>query len=186
METRRYMNSFIKIVKRIEEYDIKTNSFQYNDLLSHEENRGYFLARILQQFVGDFVEMRIPEYDTDKYSEHLGVGKKIDWKNSLYCAEQKVDPSTDNSSSRKANLEKLKKYAEEHNLIPIYAYTKPRTKKNDYYKDGVRHVHGKSIFTLLNIEDKWDSFLEDIENVKVIISKKLRERFDEYYTKPSV
>jgi hypothetical protein len=50
------MNSFIKIEKRIEQYDIKTNCFQYNNLLSHEENRGYFLARILQQFVGDFVE----------------------------------------------------------------------------------------------------------------------------------
>lgn len=175
------MNSFDKIIKRIEEYDIKTNSFQYNNLLTHEENRGYFLARILQQFIGDFVEMRIPEYDIDVNAKHLGVGKKVDYENSTFCFEHKESPSTDNSSSRKANLEKLKQYADEHNLVPIYAYTESRAKKNDYVKDGVRHVHGKAIFTLLNIDDKWDSFLDDIETVKIIIVKKLKERFDEHY-----
>lgn len=175
------MNSFDKTIKRIENYDIESNSFQYNDLLSHEENRGYFLARILQQFIGDYVEMRIPEYDPDENSEHLGVGKKVDYKNSIYCFEHKESPSTDNSSSRKANLQKLKEYADDHNLIPVYAYTESRSKKNDYMKDGIRHVHGKSIFTLLNIEDKWDYFVNDIENIKVIIVNKLREKFDEYY-----
>ena len=80
---------------------------------------------------------------------------------------------------------KLKQSAEEKNKIPLYAYWEDR-KKNDYMKDGVRHLHGKAIFKVLGIEDQWDDFLSDVESVKIVIIDKLRDKFNEHYQRSPV
>ena len=174
------------IIQRINNYDFDSkNTFKYNEFLTFDENRGYFLSRVVDQFIGDYVESAIPEWNPDPESNHLGVGLKTDWEDSRFVAEQKKNPKTDNSSSRKSNLIKLKQSAEEKNKIPLYAYWEDR-KKNDYMKDGVRHLHGKAIFKVLGIEDQWDDFLSDVESVKIVIIDKLRDKFNEHYQRSPV
>lgn len=180
------MKSIQTIIQRINNYDFDSKTtFKYNDLLTFEENRGYFLSKVVDQFIGDYVESAIPEWNPDPESRHLGVGLKTDWEDSIRVAEQKKNPSTDNSSSRKSNLIKLKQSAQEKGKIPIYTYWEDR-KKNDYMKDGVRHLHGKAIFRVLGIEDQWTDFLSDVESVKIVIVDKLRNKFNEHYQRSFV
>ena len=78
--------------------------------------------------------------------------------------------------------------SKEKKKIPIYAYWQDR-KKNDYMKDGVRHLHGKAIFEYLGVEDKWEDFLSHVNDVKIIIRKELKKKFNEHYksfNKPAV
>jgi hypothetical protein len=154
-------------------------TFTYDILLTYDENRGHYL-RNYHQAVGHLVEKLISEFDPDPESKHLGTGGKVDYINSTYCFEQKINPSTDNSSSRKTNLKKGKQYAEEHNLEFVYAYLEDRP-KNMYIKDDVLHVHGAAIFELLGIPDKWDSFLNKLENEKRSIIDRLRNEFEERF-----
>lgn len=173
------MTNAINYVKnRIKEYDM--SNFSYEPLLTLEENRGDFLMSRISHFVGDYVEARIPEYDPDPEAKHLGVGHKVDWENSKVVAEQKKNPQTDNHSSRKQNLIKLKECAVEKNKIPIYAYWEDRPKK-DYIKDDVRHLHGVAIFQFLGIEHEWKNFLSDVNDVKMIIRDELKKKFNDYY-----
>lgn len=155
-------------------------NFVYEPLLTLEENRGDFLRSRINHFVGDYVEARIPEYDLDPNARHLGVGHKVDWENSKIVVEQKKNPKTDNDSSKKQNILKLKECAKEKNKIPIYAYWEDRPKR-DYIKDDVRHLHGIAIFKYLGIEDQWDIFLSDVNNVKLIIRDELKKKFNDYY-----
>jgi len=48
-------------------------------------------------------------------------------------------------------------------------------------KDGVRHLHGKSIFKYLGVEDKWEDFLSHVNDVKMIIKEELSNKFDEKF-----
>ena len=176
------MNSFDKIEYRIKNYDFSKSKFEYDKNFTFQENRGYIVLRLTQQFLGDFIEMRIPEYDPDEKSEYLGVNKKVDYKNSKYCFEHKENCFTDNGSSYKKNIEKLIQYAKENNLIPVYAYTNMRSEKNNYIKNNVLHLHGIEIFKLLGIEEKYTNFKIDIEESKKIIVNKIREQFNEYYS----
>ena len=154
-------------------------TFRYDTLLSYDENRGHYL-RNYHQAVGHLVEKLISKYDPDPEAKHLGTGNKVDYVNSTYCFEQKINPATDNSSSRKANLVKGKEYAESHGLEFVYAYLEDR-EKNMYVKDGVLHVHGAAIFELLGIADKWSTFLAELENEKRAIVNRLRQEFDERF-----
>ena len=104
----------------------------------------------------------------------------MDWLNSIICVEQKRNPATDNASSKKANLKKLVEYAEEHQLIPVYAYSEDR-KKNHYMKDGVLHLHGKAIFDYLGIGEQWEEFNNEVEAVKIMIRDMLAPRFNEHF-----
>lgn len=176
------MDALFKVNQRIVEYNFFNSQFKYDISFSFQENCGYIIKRLCQQFIGDFVEMRIPEYDPDPKAQHMGVNKIVDYINSTYAFEHKENPSTDNGSSRKQNLKKLKEYAARENLIPIYAYTQERAKKNSYVKDGILHVHGKEIFNLLGIMDKYNNFIDDIEVSKKIIIDQLRKQFNEYYS----
>ena len=88
-----------------------------------------------------------------------------------------------NGSSKKADLIKLKESAEEKGKIPIYAYWEDR-RKNDYMKDGVRHLHGIAIFRFLGIEDQWEDFLSHINDVTLTIKEELTKKFDEHYKSP--
>ena len=133
------MTAITELRARIADYDM--DQYKWNDILSLEENRGVFLNNIINQFLGTFIEMRISEYDPTSGSQHLPVGGRVDWINDRICVEQKRNPATDNASSKKANIKKLVEYAEEHNLIPVYAYSEDRP-KNNYMKDGVLHLHG--------------------------------------------
>jgi len=162
---------------RLNEFEVK---YEYNPLFSYEENRGACLTRLIDQAMGNYVEEAIPEWDPDSEAKHLGVGLKVDWENSKIVVEQKKNPQTDNASSRKANLVKLKESAEEKGKIPIYAYWEDR-RKNDYMKDGVRHLHGIAIFRFLGIEHKWEDFLSHVNNVKMIVKEDLSNKFDEKF-----
>jgi len=163
---------------RLKDYDI--SQYDYDHLLDHSENRGVFLSSRINHFIGDYIEEVIPEWDPDSQARHLGVGKKTDWENSKIVVEQKKNPKTDNYSSRKSNLLKLKESALERGKIPIYAYWEDR-KKNDYVKDDVRHLHGKAIFNYLGVGEKWEHFLSHVEDVKVIIKQELVKKFNEHY-----
>jgi len=180
------MTALESLKTRLKQYDM--SQYDYDFLLDKPENRGVFLRSRINHFIGDYIEECIPEWDPDPQAKHLGVGKKTDWENSKIVVEQKKEPQTDNSSSRKANLIKLKESAEEKKKIPIYAYWQDR-KKNDYMKDGVRHLHGKAIFKYLGVEDKWEDFLSHVNDVKIIIREELKKKFDEHYksfNKPAV
>ena len=155
-------------------------SYEYDPMFTYEENRGVCLTRLIDQAMGNYVEQAIPEWDTDSEAKHLGVGLKVDWENSKIVVEQKKNPQTDNASSRKANLVKLKESAKEKKKTPIYAYWQDR-KKNDYVKDGVRHLHGKAIFKYLGIGDKWEDFLSHVNNVRMIVKEDLTNKFDEKF-----
>ena len=172
------MTALESLKTRLKQYDI--SQYEYDPLFDKTENRGVFLSSRISQLLGDYVEEVIPEWDPDPTSKHLGVGFKTDWENSKIVVEQKKDPKTDNSSSRKANLVKLKESAKEKKKTPVYAYWKDR-KKNDYIKDGVRHLHGVAIFKYLGIEERWGDFLSHTEDVKLIIKEELSKKFNEYY-----
>jgi hypothetical protein len=163
---------------RLKNYDV--SQFEYDPLLDLNENRGVFLGSRISQLIGDYIEEVIPEWDPDPQAKHLGVGWKTDWENSTIVVEQKKNPQTDNSSSKKSNNIKLKESALEKNKIPIYAYWEDR-KKNDYMKDGIRHLHGVAIFKYLGVEDKWEDFLSHVNDVKIIIRDDLKKKFNEYY-----
>ena len=139
-----------------------------------------FVLDRIDQEIGFFVEQRISEYDPDPGAEHLPVGGRVDWVNGKICVEQKKNPSTDNGSSKKQNMHKLCDYDEETGLQPIYAYWQPR-KKNDYMKDGVRHLHGEAIFNFLGCGDQWVAFMEEVNSVKMIIKETMASKFDEQY-----
>lgn len=171
------MSALKSLKKRLKKFIV---SYEYDPMFTYEENRGVCLTRLIDQAMGNYVEQAIPEWDTDSKAKHLGVGLKVDWENSKIVVEQKKNPSTDNASSRTANLIKLKECAEEKKKIPIYAYWQDR-KKNDYMKDGVRHLHGKAIFKYLGIEDKWEDFLSHVNGVKMMVKKELSKKFDEKY-----
>ena len=173
-----YMSALSYVTFQIREYDM--SKFDYHDHLTLDENRGAFLWSRTAQFMGYYIEAAIPEWDPDPISKHLGVGCKTDWENSTIVVEQKRNTATDNYSSRKANIKKLLESAEERGKIPIYAYWEDR-KKNDYIKDGVRHLHGVAIFKYLGIEDQWGDFLSHTEDVKLIIKEELSKKFNEYY-----
>ena len=64
----------------------------YINYLSIDENRGAFLWSRTSQFIGDYVESAIPEWDPDPNSKHLGVGCKTDWENTKIVVEQKKNP----------------------------------------------------------------------------------------------
>jgi hypothetical protein len=162
---------------RLNEFEVK---YEYNSLFSYEENRGACLTRLIDQAMGNYVEESIPEWDPDPKAKHLGVGLKVDWENSKIVVEQKKDTTTDNASSRKSNLLKLKESAEEKGKTPIYAYWKDRP-KNDYMKDGIRHLHGIAIFRFLGIEDQWGDFLSHVNDVKLTIKEELTKKFDEKF-----
>tara|TARA_Y100000004_G_scaffold85430_1_gene95848 strand:+ start:109 stop:648 length:540 start_codon:yes stop_codon:yes gene_type:complete len=174
------MTALKSLKNRLKEFEIK---YEYNSLFSYEENRGACLTRLIDQAMGNYVEESIPEWDPDPKAKHLGVGFKIDWENSKVVVEQKKNPQTDNGSSRKSNLLKLKESAEEKGKTPIYAYWEDR-RKNDYMKDGVRHLHGIAIFKFLGIEDQWEDFLSHINDVRLIIKEELTKKFDEHYKSP--
>ena len=171
------MTALESLKTRLKEFELK---YEYDYLFSYEENRGACLTRLIDQAMGNYVEEVIPEWDPDPEAKHLGVGLKVDWENKLIVVEQKKNPQTDNASSRKANLVKLKESAKEKKKIAIYAYWQDR-KKNDYVKDGVRHLHGKAIFKYLGIEDKWEDFLSHVNNVKMIVKEDLSKKFDEKF-----
>jgi len=171
------MTALESLQTRIENFKV---TYEYNPMFTYQENRGAFLTRLIDQAMGNYVEESIPEWDTDPKAKHLGVGFKIDWENSKVVVEQKKNPQTDNGSSRKSNLLKLKESAEEKGKTPIYAYWEDRP-KNDYMKDGVRHLHGKSIFKYLGVEDKWEDFLSHVNDVKMIIKEELSNKFDEKF-----
>lgn len=172
------MSALDNLKTRLQNYDV--SQFDYDSLLDLSENRGLFLASRIAQLIGDYIEEVIPEWDPDPNSKHLGVGFKTDWENSKIVVEQKKNPATDNSSSKKANIVKLKESALEKNKTPIYAYWEDR-KKNDYMKDGIRHLHGVAIFKYLGVEDKWEDFLSHVNDVKIIIRDELKKKFDEHY-----
>lgn len=172
------MSALNNLKIRLKNYDV--SQFDYDFLLDLSENRGVFLGSRIAQLIGDYIEEVIPEWDPDPEAKHLGVGCKTDWENSKIVVEQKKNPATDNSSSKKANNTKLKESALEKNKIPIYAYWEDR-KKNDYMKDGIRHLHGIAIFKYLGIEDKWEYFLSHVNDVKIIIRDELKIKFNEYY-----
>lgn len=167
-----------ELQSRISDYDM--SQYKWNDLLNHDENRGVFLNNLINQFLGTFIEMRISEYDPTPGSRHLPVGGCVDWVNERICVEQKRNPSTDNASSKKANVRKLVEYAEEYNLIPVYAYSEDRP-KNNYMKDGVLHLHGVAIFEYLGIKDKWNDLNNEIECVKMTIKSLLCKQFDDHF-----
>ncbi len=172
------MTALDYVISRINEYDM--SKFKYNTFLTLDENRGAFLWSRIAQFIGDYVEAAIPEWDPDPEALHLGVGKRVDWENSKIVVEQKRNPKGDNSASRKSNLIKLKESAVEKNKIPIYAYWEDR-EKNDYIKDGVLHLHGKAIFKYLGVEDDWTDFLSHVDDVKMTIKQGLTKKFNEHY-----
>ena len=175
------MTALDYVKSRIREYDIK--NYDYINYFSIDENRGAFLWSRIAQFIGDYVESAIPEWDPDPNSKHLGVGCKTDWENTKIVVEQKKNPKANNGSSKKADLIKLKESAEEKGKIPIYAYWEDR-RKNDYMKDGIRHLHGIAIFRFLGIEDQWEDFLSHINDVTLTIKEELTKKFDEYYKSP--
>lgn len=172
------MSALENMKTRLQNYEM--TQFMYDDLLTLDENRGVFLSSRINQLLGDYVEEVIPEWDPDPTSKHLGVGFKTDWENSTVVVEQKKNIATDNSSSRKANIKKLLESAKEKNKTPIYAYWEDR-KKNDYVKDGIRHLHGVAIFNYLGIKDQWVDFLSHIKDVKLIIKEELSKKFNEHY-----
>ena len=172
------MSALENMKNRLRNYDMI--QFMYDEFLTLDENRGVFLSSRINQLLGDYVEEVIPEWDPDPMSKHLGVGFKTDWENSTIVVEQKKNTATDNSSSRKANIKKLLESADEKNKIPIYAYWEDR-KKNDYIKDGVRHLHGVAIFKYLGVEDQWEDFLSHIKDVKLIIKEELSNKFNGHY-----
>lgn len=163
---------------RISAYDM--NQYKWNAILTLDENRGVFLNNIVNQFLGTFIEMRISEYDPTSGALHLPVGGRVDWINDNICVEQKRNPATDNASSKKANIKKLVEYAEEHNLVPVYAYSEDR-RKNNYMKDGVLHLHGVAIFEYLGIGDRWCDFNSEVESVKITIKNLLVDRFNAHF-----
>ena len=172
------MTALESLKTRLKQYDI--SQYDYDPLLDPVENRGVFLRSRIDHFIGDYIEEVIPEWDCDPEAKHLGVGKKTDWENSKIVVEQKKNPKTDNYSSRKSNLLKLKESAKEKKKTPVYAYWEDR-KKNDYVKDGIRHLHGKAIFTYLGVEDRWEDFLSNVNDVKILIKEELTKKFNEYY-----
>lgn len=179
------MSALKSLKKRLKKFEI---SYKYDSMFTYQENRGACLTRLIDQAMGNYVEEVIPEWDPDSEAKHLGVGLKVDWENSKIVVEQKKDPKTDNASSRKANLFKLIESAKEKNKTPIYAYWRDR-KKNDYMKDGVRHLHGKAIFKYLGVEDKWEDFLSHVNRVRMIVKEDLANKFDEKFqsfNKPTV
>jgi len=177
------MTALESLKTRLEQYDI--SQYEYDPLLDTVENRGVFLRSRINHFIGDYIEEVIPEWDPDPQARHLGVGKKTDWENSTIVVEQKKNPQTDNGSSRKANIKKLLESAKERGKTPIYAYWEDR-KKNDYMKDGIRHLHGIAIFKYLNVEDKWQDFLSHVNDVKLIIKEDLTIKFNEHYESSNI
>ena len=171
------MTALESLKNRLKEFEIK---YEYNSLFSYEENRGACLTRLIDQAMGNYVEEAIPEWDPDPKAKHLGVGFKIDWENSKVVAEQKKNPKTDNGSSRKSNLLKLKEVAEETGKTPIYAYWEDRP-KNDYMKDGVRHLHGIAIFKFFGIKNQWEDFLSHANDVRIMVKEDLANKFDEKF-----
>lgn len=170
--------AFSELYARIDDYDM--SQYTWVDYLSHEQNLGIFLFNTINQFLGTFIEMRINEYDPTPGAQHLPVGGRVDWINSKICVEQKRNPKTDNASSKKQNLRKLIEYANEHNLIPVYAYSEDR-KKNNYMKDGVLHLHGRAIFEYLKVGHLWDDFNAEIASVKITIRDRLSARFNDQF-----
>ena len=156
------------------------SNYKWRDYLSFEENRGVFLADRVEQELGFYTEMRITEYNPDGGAEHLPVGGRVDWVDTFHCAEQKQNPASDNGSSKKQNIRKLKEYAEENDLIPLYCYTQDRP-KNNYVKDGVLHLHGSAIFEYFGCPEHWADFTEDLKEVTILIRKLMVEKFDAHY-----
>jgi hypothetical protein len=172
------MSALDNLKTRLKDYDM--SQYVYDPLLDPFENRGLFLASRIAQMIGEYIEEVIPEWDPDPEAKHLGKGCKTDWENSKIVVEQKKNPATDNSSSKKANNVKLKESAAEKNKTPIYAYWEDR-KKNDYMKDGIRHLHGIAIFKYLGVEDKWGDFISHVNDVKIIIRDELKNKYNEHY-----
>ena len=104
------MTALESLQTRLEKFIV---SYEYDPMFTYQENRGACLTRLMDQAMGNYVEEAIPEWDPDSEAKHLGVGLKVDWENSKIVVEQKKNPQTDNASSRKANLVKLKESAKE-------------------------------------------------------------------------
>lgn len=174
------LHSYQTLLAKLEAYDV--SQYQWRPWLSHEENCGVFVNDRVEQEIGYYSEMRLVEYNPDGGAKHLPVGGRVDWVDTFHCAEQKQKTSSDNGSSKKQNIKKLVEYAEEHTLTPLYCYVQDRP-KNDYVKDGVRHLHGSAIFAYFGCPDKWDSFNNDLDEVRIIIGQYMRNRFNEHYGK---
>ena len=156
------------------------SNYKWRDYLSYEENRGVFLADRVEQELGFYTEMRLVEYNPNPGAEHLPVGGRVDWIDQMHCTEQKQNPSSDNGSSKKQNIRKVKEYAEEHDLIPLYCYVQDRP-KNKYMKDGVLHLHGSAIFEYFGCPESYTDFTADVKEVTILIRKLMVEKFDSFY-----
>jgi hypothetical protein len=154
----------------------KSTKFKYEPHLSYEENRGQFL-RNYRQYIGTLFEQLISKYDPDTNSKWLGTGGIVDGKNTKFCWECKLSPSTDNHASHKANIQKGKQFAAEHDLEFVYFYLEDR-RKNQVIKDGVLHLHGSAIFEFLECVETWPTFLEEINAATPVIINELRDQFD--------
>jgi hypothetical protein len=174
------MTALESLTIRLKEFKVK---YEYDFIFSFEENRGAFLNRLVSQMVGNYVEEVMCEWDPDPESKFLGAGLKTDWENSTCVVEQKKTPQTNNGSSKKADIDKLKKDAERKSKTPIFAYWQDR-RKNDYVKDGVRYLHGIAIFKYLgikNYEEQYKLFLDDVYTITIMIKEDLTNKFNEKF-----
>jgi len=170
--------SLTDLRRRIGNYDIR--KYRWRDYLTIEGNRGLFLGRLVEQYLGKYTEQRIAEYNPNPGARHLPKGKVVDWRDDENIAEQKQSPDTDNNSSRKENLRKLKSEARKSGLRPLYCYTQDR-RKNRYRKQGVLHLHGIAIFEFLKIADKWENFLVDLNAAEALLVNELSQKFDNHF-----
>lgn len=149
--------------------------YDYDDDLSFEENRGSCISRVNKQIIGDYAERLISELTN---CTHLGTGARVDFENNHYAFELKKNPRTDNSSSKKQNIRKGKAYAKENGKEFAYAYWQNRP-NNKYIQDDVLHLHGRGLFDHLGVSDKYDEFLQQMDNASTFVINTLRDKFNE-------
>jgi len=148
--------------------------------LTFEENQGIYIHSKLRQKLGLFFQARFAEYaqSIDDSVTDLSVGKGVDLISNTDVCELKLQSNTDNDSSRKHNLKKLKT-ASDGIKTQVYGYLFSEISK---VVDDVYYLGGIHLFSHFNIEHLYTQFMEEIADIRVELADAYREQFKQRYT----
>lgn len=148
--------------------------------LTFEENQGVYIIKKIQQKLGHFFIARFVEYvkHIDDTVVDLQVGKGVDLSSSTAVGEFKLHRKTDNYSSKKTNIAKLRKASEGCKQM-IYAYLFDNVNTT---KEGILFIGGTYLFSHFKIDHLYDQFMEEIIQIRKDLADAYREQFRRRYS----
>ena len=154
------------------------SSILIESFLSFDENQGVYIYKKVRQKLGHFFVARFVEYvqPLDSSIVDLKVGKLVDISSDTAVGELKLQTNTDNSSSKKQNIRKLKEAAQ--GKIKIYGYLFDEVSKQD---DDIYFLGGTHLFSHFGISNLYTRFIEEINDIQRRLADAYREQFSQRY-----